>query len=73
MSEKIPRRGRGDTVESLLRAFRRDINPLSATRDNAPVQTGKHPDELAEIAPTDTLAGIKRPLGTKKIKGMWGE
>jgi len=64
---KIPPRGRGDTVESLLRSFRRDINPR---RDNCLEQIGKSPAELAEIAPTDTVDGIKRPLGEPKFKGV---
>lgn len=70
---KIPPVGRGDTIESIFRAFRRDTNILSATRDNCPVHVGKSPEELAAIAPIDAVNGIRRPLGAKKIKGMWGE
>jgi ribosomal protein S25 len=33
-------------AHDLLRAFARDVNPLSLTRDNAPVQTGKRPEDV---------------------------
>jgi hypothetical protein len=73
MEVPVKGRGREDTLESLFRAWRRDINPLSKTNLNCPVQVGKSPEELAEIAPSDEHNGIPRPLGEKKEQEEWRE
>jgi len=69
--------GEFDTVDGLLRAFRRDTNPLSVTRDNAPVQTYPQGlamaiDEKGNVHPDAAMTDGKGHVSGETVKQLTG-